>query len=161
MDSIEFSISRLRILWEKGHSPELLAEVAFLYDQIVKSGSHEPVIDLGMKVIVPFEEVGTMVEYAMSNGYITAPKRGTFGGTITQKSLRILKQDVPQKRRKRLDSFKCPQCGEKMLKKIVYGMPGEDFDFKNNFVGGCMPGPEDIGCKNCEWTGFRSELDRV
>ena len=62
-------------------------------------------------------------------------------------------------RLKRLDSFKCPQCGEKMLKKIVYGMPGDDFDFKNNFVGGCMPGPEDIGCKNCEWVGFRSELE--
>ncbi len=46
-----------------------------------------------------------------------------------------------------------------MLKKIVYGMPGDDFDFKNNFVGGCMPSAEDIGCKNCEWVGFRSELD--
>jgi hypothetical protein len=45
-----------------------------------------------------------------------------------------------------------------MLKKIVYGMPGDDFDFKNNFVGGCMPSAEDIGCKNCEWVGFRSEL---
>ena len=75
--------------------------------------------------------------------------------------LEIADQEGPKKRRKRLNSFKCPQCGEKMLKKIVYGMPGEDFDFKNNFVGGCMPGPEDIGCKNCEWTGFRSELDHA
>ena len=161
MDSIEFSISRLRILWGKGVTPEFLAEIAFLYDHLVKSGSREPVIDLGMKVIVPFDEVGEIVRYAMSNGYISAPKRGTFGGAITRKSLKILKQDQPQQRRKRLDSFACPQCGEKALKKIVYGMPGEDFDFKNKFVGGCMPGPEDIGCKNCEWTGFRNDLDRV
>ena len=158
MDSIEFSISRLRILWDKGLTPELLAEVAFLYDHIVKSGSREPVLDLGMKVIIPFNEVGAMVEYAMNTGYITAPKRGTFGGTITRKSLKILGQEKPVARRKRLDSLKCPKCGEKMLKKIVYGMPGEDFDFKNSFVGGCIPSAEDIGCKNCEWVGFRSEL---
>lgn len=69
--------------------------------------------------------------------------------------------DMSEKRRKRLDSHKCPQCGLKMLKKIVYGMPGDDFDFKNSFVGECMPSAEDIGCKNCEWVGFRSELDVV
>jgi hypothetical protein len=70
-------------------------------------------------------------------------------------------QEGPKKHRKRLDGFKCPQCGEKMLKKIVYGLPGEDFDFKKYFVGGCILSPEDIGCLNCEWTGFRSELDQV
>ena len=67
--------------------------------------------------------------------------------------------DMRKTRRKRLDSYKCPQCGLKMLKKIVYGMPGDDFDFRNNIVGGCMPSAEDIGCKNCEWVGFRSELE--
>lgn len=161
MDSIEFSISRLRIMWGKGMTPEFLAEVAFLYDHIVKSGSHEPVIDLGMKLIIPFDQVGAVVSHAMHHGYISAPKRGTYGGTITRKSLKVLTHTEPQRRKKRLDSFRCPRCGQKMLKKIVYGMPGEDFDFENSFIGGCVPGVEDVGCKNCEWTGLRSELDGV
>ena len=66
----------------------------------------------------------------------------------------------PQKRRKRIDSLVCPSCGEKTLKKIVYGMPGEDFDFKKHFVGGCIPAREDIGCKNCEWVGMRASLEK-
>ena len=65
----------------------------------------------------------------------------------------------PQKRRKRIDSLICPSCGEKTLKKIVYGMPGDDFDFQKNFVGGCIPANEDIGCKNCEWVGMRANFD--
>jgi hypothetical protein len=63
--------------------------------------------------------------------------------------------DKPRKRRKRIDSLVCPRCGQKALQKIVYGMPGEDFDFENHFVGGCMPASEDIGCKNCKWVGIR------
>jgi len=155
MDSIEFSVARIRILLDRQDSPEFLAEVAFLYDHIVKTGTHEPVIDLGMKLMIPFELVGQMVANAMADGYIATPKRGTWGGTITQKSLKILGQIEPTKRKKRIDSLVCPNCGEKTLKKIVYGMPDEGFDFQKNFVGGCIPGPEDIGCKNCEWTGIR------
>jgi hypothetical protein len=155
MDSIEFSVARVRMLLGERDTPAFMAEIAFLYDHIVKTGTHEPVIDLGMKLMIPFDEVGAMVADAMENGYIAAPKRGTWGGTITNKSLKILGQVVVQKRRKRIDSLVCPNCGEKTLKKIVYGMPGEDFDFQKNFVGGCIPGPEDIGCKNCEWVGMR------
>ena len=160
MDSIQFCVARIHMLRKhSSHTPEFLAEVAFLYDDIVKTGTHEPIIDMGMRLFIPFEQVGEMVAYAMENGYIAAPKRGTWGGTITKKSLKILGQVEPVKRRKRLDSFKCPQCGEKTLKKIVYGMPGDDFNFRKNFVGGCIPSSEDIGCKNCEWVGFRSQIE--
>ena len=160
MDSIQFCVARIHMLRkDSSHTPEFLAEVAFLYDDIVKTGTHEPIIDMGMRLLIPFEQVGEMVAYAMENGYIAAPKRGTWGGAITQKSLRILGQIEPKKRRKRIDSFVCPACGEKTLKKIVYGMPGDDFDFRRNFVGGCIPSPEDVGCKNCEWVGFRSRFE--
>jgi hypothetical protein len=54
----------------------------------------------------------------------------------------------------------CPKCGEKTLKKIVYGMPGDNFNFQKNFVGGCIPSEEDIGCKNCEWVGIRADFER-
>jgi hypothetical protein len=155
MDSIQFSVTRIRLLLDRQETPEFLAEIAFLYDHIVKTGTHEPIIELGMKLIIPFEQVGQMVETAMQYGYIAAPKRGTWGGTITRKALKVLGQLEPQKRKKRIDTLKCPSCGEKTLKKIVYGMPGKDFDFQKNFVGGCIPGPEDIGCKNCEWVGVR------
>jgi hypothetical protein len=160
MDSIQFCVARIHMLRkDSSHTPEFLAEVAFLYDDIVKTGTREPIIDMGIRLFTPFEHVGEMVAYAMENGYIAAPKRGTWGGTITQKSLQILGQVEPKKRRKRIDSFVCPACGEKTLKKIVYGMPGDDFDFRRNFVGGCIPSPEDVGCKNCEWVGFRSRFE--
>ena len=159
MDSIEFSVARIHSLWGGAATPEFLAEIAFLYDHIVKTGTQEPIIDMGMKLLIPFEQIGEMVAYAMEDGYIAAPKQGTWGGTITQKSLRILGQVEAKKRRKRIDSLVCPACGEKTLKMIVYGMPGDDFDFQKYFVGGCMPSEEDIGCKNCEWVGIRSSLE--
>jgi len=90
MDSIEFSVARIHSLWGGAATPEFLAEIAFLYDHIVKTGTQEPIIDMGMKLLIPFEQIGEMVAYAMEDGYIAAPKQGTWGGTITQKSLRIL-----------------------------------------------------------------------
>ncbi len=71
-----------------------------------------------------------------------------------------LEFDQPQKRKKRIDSLVCPGCGEKKLKKIVYGMPGDNVNFQKNFVGGCIPSEEDIGCKNCEWVGIRANFER-
>ena len=95
MDHIEFSVSRLRILWGGNwDQPEFLAEVAYLYDQIVRTGTHEPIIDMGMKLIIPFEEVGEAVSNAMAWRYITAPKRGTFGGEITNKARKVLGQPI-------------------------------------------------------------------
>jgi ribosomal protein L37AE/L43A len=63
--------------------------------------------------------------------------------------------------RNRVNTLNCPQCGEKTLKKILYGMPSDNFDFQNSLVGGCIPNPEDIGCKNCEWVGRGLALDQL
>jgi len=66
------------------------------------------------------------------------------------------------KRRKyvRLAAASCPSCREKGgIKKIVFGMPGADFDFKNHIVGGCCVTDDDpeIGCSKCGWEGMRGE----
>ena len=98
MDHIEFSVSRLRILWGGDwDQPEFLAEVAYLYDQIVRTGTHEPIIDMGMKLIIPFEEVGEAVSNAMAWRYLTGPKPGTFGGEITNKARKVLGQPIVRK----------------------------------------------------------------
>ncbi len=103
MDSIDFTVARIKSMWGARVTPEFLAEIAFLYDHIVRTGTKEPVIDLGMKLMIPFEQVGEIVAHAIEEGFISAPKRGTWGGTITKKSLKILGQIEPQKRRKRID----------------------------------------------------------
>jgi hypothetical protein len=105
MDSIDFTVARIHAMWGGAATPEFLAEIAFLYDHMVKTGTHEPVIDVGMKLMLPFAEVGEIVAYAMEEGFIAAPKKGTWGGTITRKALKILGQAQPQKRRKRIDSL--------------------------------------------------------
>ena len=51
-----------------------------------------PVIDLAYELVLSEEFVGECVSYAMDLGFLTAPKRGTFGGVITPKALRKLKQ---------------------------------------------------------------------
>jgi hypothetical protein len=103
MDHIEFSVSRLRILWDGDwDQPEFLAEVAYLYDQIVRTGTHEPIIDMGMKLIIPFEEVGEAVSNAMAWRYLTAPKPGTWGGAITNKARRELGQPIVRKGEEKL-----------------------------------------------------------
>ncbi len=103
MDHIEFSVSRLRILWGGDwDQPEFLAEVAYLYDQIVRTGTHEPIIDMGMKLIIPFEEVGEAVSNAMAWRYLTAPKPGTWGGAMTNKARRELGQPIVRKGEEKL-----------------------------------------------------------
>jgi hypothetical protein len=103
MNHIEFSVSRLRILWGGDwDQPEFLAEVAYLYDQIVRTGTHEPIIDMGMKLIIPFEEVGNAVTNAMAWRYLTAPKPGTWGGEITNKARRELGQPIVRKGEEKL-----------------------------------------------------------
>lgn len=95
MDHLDFSVSRLRMLWNLDQEdPEFLAEVAYLYDQIVQTGTKEPIIDMGMKLLIPFEEVGYVVSIAMEAKYLTAPKRGTFGGAITNKAWKVLGQPI-------------------------------------------------------------------
>ena len=63
-------------------------------------------------------------------------------------------------RRVRLSTASCPQCGEQgSLKKILYGMPGSDFDHEKYIVGGCVISDFDpeIGCTSCGWEGMRGE----
>ena len=63
-------------------------------------------------------------------------------------------------KRKRLSATSCPSCGiQGGLKKILYGMPGEDFDFEKYIVGGCGVTEKDpeIGCTKCGWEGMRGE----
>lgn len=98
MNHIEFSVSRLRILWNVDRDdPEFFAEVAYLYDQIVQTGTEGPIIEMGMKLMIPFSEIGYVVSQAMEARYITAPKRGTFGGSITNKARKVLKQPLVRK----------------------------------------------------------------
>ncbi len=61
-------------------------------------------------------------------------------------------------RRKQLRTLDCPNCGTRGLKKIAYGMPGDDFEFEKFIVGGCMPSEADIGCSKCAWTGIRDKM---
>ena len=45
----------------------------------------------------------------------------------------------PSRRRIRLSITPCPSCGEVGgLKRILYGMPGQDFDHEKYLVGGCV-----------------------
>ena len=81
---------------------------------------------------------------------------GTYGGAITAKALRLMNPE--RVKRKQLRIFTCPQCGTKSLKKILYGMPGDDFDFDKYIVGGCMPSEADIGCAQCDWSGIWDEI---
>jgi hypothetical protein len=50
------------------------------------------VIDLAYELVLAEEFVGECVSTAMENGLLTNPKRGSFGGTITPKALKMLKQ---------------------------------------------------------------------
>jgi hypothetical protein len=71
---------------------------------------------------------------------------------------------VTVKRRTRLRSLVCPECGEiGTLRKIIYGMPDpETFDFEKYAVGGCCMNGDgsdpDISCKACDWSGMRESL---
>ncbi len=73
-------------------APLYLLEISWHYDRIVKSGSQILVIDLAYKLVLAEEFVGECVSTVMENGLLTNPKRGSFGGTITPKALKMLKQ---------------------------------------------------------------------
>jgi hypothetical protein len=89
---MDFSLERARTLQPDVESEEWLLEVSWLYNRVVETGSQIPVIDLAYELVLPEEFVGECVSYAMDLGFLTAPKRGTFGGVITPKALRKLKQ---------------------------------------------------------------------
>jgi hypothetical protein len=50
------------------------------------------VIDLAYELVLAEEFVGECVTTAMDEGLLTNPKLGSFGGTITPKALKKLKQ---------------------------------------------------------------------
>ena len=64
-----------------------------------------------------------------------------------------------KRKRIALKKIACPSCGGLgTLRKILYGMPGEDFDFEKYEVGGCIVEVNDVSCKECGWFGVRKEL---
>jgi DNA-directed RNA polymerase subunit RPC12/RpoP len=47
---------------------------------------------------------------------------------------------------------KCPRCHSPEIKRIIYGMPGADFDFDKYEVGGCLVDDESpkYKCMRCK-----------
>lgn len=89
---MDFALERARALKPDSDDEGYLLEIAWLYNRIVLTGSQIPVIDLAYELVLPQEFIGECVSSAMEIGLLTAPKRGTFGGTMTPKALRKLKQ---------------------------------------------------------------------
>ena len=94
---MDFALERARALKPDSLSEEYLLEISWLYNRIVETGSKIPVIDLAYELVIDEEFAGECVSHAMEFGYLCAPKRGTFGGKISQKALRKLKQIGKQK----------------------------------------------------------------
>jgi hypothetical protein len=92
MDKTDFALDRARGLKPDSTSEEYLLEISWLYNRIVEAQSQIPVIDLAFELVLPEEFIGECVRNAMDLKFITAPKRGSFGGQITPKALRRLKQ---------------------------------------------------------------------
>ena len=92
-----FALERARNLAPDSDSDEDLLEIAWLYNRVVLTGSQIPVIDLAYELVLPEEFIGECVTTAMEIGFLTTPKRGTFGGKITQEALRELRQVVKHK----------------------------------------------------------------
>ena len=89
---MDFALERARSLAPDSDSDEYLLEIAWLYNRVVLTGSQIPVIDLAYELVLTEEFIGECVSTAMAIGFLTTPKRGTFGGKITPKALRGLRQ---------------------------------------------------------------------
>jgi hypothetical protein len=72
-----------------------------IYNVSIQTGSHIPTNYLAYKLVLPEEFIGECVSTAMDIGFLTAPKRGTFGGKITPIALWKLKQVGKEKLKKR------------------------------------------------------------
>lgn len=54
---------------------------------------------------------------------------------------------------------KCPNCeSNKFLKKILFGMPSDDFDENRYHVGGCIPSNATVHCSNCGWEDYEDDF---
>ena len=91
IDFFDFSLERAKMLYPDLYNDDLILEISFLYDRTVKAGSQVPVVDLAKELDWAPEEVGEVVLTAMEYKYLTNPKRGVIGATITNKALRKLK----------------------------------------------------------------------
>ena len=89
---MDFALERARSMTPDSDDRDYLLEISWLYDHIVKSESQIPVIDLAYELVLAENFVGECVTTAMDEGLLTNPKRGSFGGKITPKALRKLKQ---------------------------------------------------------------------
>ena len=89
---MDFPLERIRTLEPDSDDERYLLEISWLYHRIVQSGSQIPVIDLAYELVLSEDFIGECVSTSMELGLITNPKPGTFGGTISQKALRKLKQ---------------------------------------------------------------------
>ena len=89
---MDFALERALTLTPDSDNEEYLLEIAWLYNRVVLTGSQIPVIDLAYELVLPEEFIGECVSTAMDIGFLTTPKRGTFGGKITPKALRKLGQ---------------------------------------------------------------------
>jgi len=89
---MDFSLERIRTLEPDSDDEQYLLEISWLYNRIVLTGSQIPVIDLSYELVLSEEFVAECIRNSMNLGFLTIPKRGTFGGTISQKALRKLKQ---------------------------------------------------------------------
>ena len=89
---MEFALERARNLAPDSDSDEYLLEIAWLYNRVVLTGSQIPVIDLAYELVLAEEFIGECVSTAIEIGFLTTPRRGTFGGKVTPKALRGLRQ---------------------------------------------------------------------
>jgi hypothetical protein len=65
-------------------------------------------------------------------------------------------------RRKQLRTLTCPECQQKgLLRELLWGMPGDDFDHEKYASGGCClpsPWPPDVECSGCGFQGYRDVI---
>ena len=89
---MDFALESISKMTPDSEDEAYLLEISWLYNRIVISGSLIPVIDLAYELVLPEEFVGECVSNAMEFRLLTAPKKGSNGGLISQKALRKLKQ---------------------------------------------------------------------
>jgi hypothetical protein len=65
-------------------------------------------------------------------------------------------------KRQAFRNLACPQCHKAgVIRRLLWGMPGEDFDHRRFASGGCVMNGDDpdVQCSECLWEGFRNQLD--
>lgn len=56
----------------------------------------------------------------------------------------------------------CGYCGQnESVKEVLYGMPGDDFDFETYISGGCIPEDVIARCTSCGWEKLKANNSSV